>query len=226
MDELTPQELMDNLKNWQPGEDFNTKVLAQLKKGKVPEDLAGEISGSVKACAQSTYDYIQFIHQLATTLELDRENFLPQILHLVDLVKIMHGEGHKFQELFKTYDRRVRDTLEKDTFDTVYFDAIQGIDLRTILKGIIDEVEVLLRSFSLVSADLSEIPCVDLYENSVRFQLFLQYFLHQPSFNREEMWSVLFDVASQMEELRTHLLPPTAEELADLQDKIKKHKTN
>ncbi len=226
MDDLTPQQLMDNLKAWEPGEDFSTKVLSQFKKGKVPDDLSGEMAASLKACAKSTYEYIQFIHHLATTLELDRENFLPQILHMVDLVKIMHGEGHKFQNLFRKYDERVREKLEKDTFDTVYYDAIQSVDLRTMLKSVIDEVEVLLRSFSLVSADLSEIPCVDLYENSVRFQLFLQYFLHQPTFQREEMWSVLFDVAGQMDEMRTHLLPPTAEELADLQDKIKKNKTN
>jgi hypothetical protein len=226
MDELTPQQLMDNLKAWEPGEDFTHKVLGQFKKGKVPDDLSGEMAASLKACAKSTYEYIQFIHRLATTLELDRENFLPQILHMVDLVKIMHGEGHNFQNLFRKYDERVRKSLQKDTFDTVYYDAIQSVDLRTMLKSVIDEVEVLLRSFSLVSADLSEIPCVDLYENSVRFQLFLQYFLHQSSFQREEMWSVLFDVANQMDEMRTHLLPPTAEELADLQDKIKKNKTN
>lgn len=226
MDELTPQQLMENLKAWAPGDDFNQKVFAQFKKGKVPEDMAGDLAASLHACSQITYDYIQFIHKLATTLELDRENFLPQILHLVDLVKVLHGEGQKFQGLFRRYDERVRETLEKDTFDTVYYDAIQGADLRTLLKAVIDEVETLLRSFSLVSADLSEIPCVDIYENCVRFQLFLQYFLHQGTFQQEEMWSVLFDVSNQMDEMQTHLLPPTAEELADLQDKIKKHRTN
>ncbi len=226
MEELTPQQLMDNLKAWEPGDDFTQRVLAQLKKGKVPEEMSGEISVALRACAQTTYDYIQYIHQLASTLELDRENFLPKILQLVDLVKILQEEGRKFQELFKRFDGKVRESLEQDTFDTVYYDVIQGVDLRTLLKGVIDEVEVLLRSFSLVSADLSEIPCVDLYENCVRFQLFLQYFLNQDSFQREEMWSVLFDVSSQMEEMRAHLLPPTAEELADLQDKIRKNKTN
>jgi hypothetical protein len=226
MDELTAQELIENLKSWEPGKDFHQIVLAQLKKGKVPGDMAGDLANGVQACAQITYDYIQFIHKLATILELDRENFLPQILHLVDLVKVIHGEGQKFQGLFKRYDERVRENLEKDTFDTLYYDAIQGVDLRTILKKVIDEVETLLRSFSLVSADLSEIPCVDLYENCVRFQMFIQYFLHQDSFHKEEMWSVLFDISNQMEEMQTHLLPPTAEELADLQDKIKKNRTN
>ena len=95
-----------------------------------------------------------------------------------------------------------------------------------MLKKVIDEVETVLQSFSLVSGDLSGIQCVSLYESSIRFQLFLQYFMTKQNFSQEELWSILFDVYNQVSEMEGLSVEPTAEDLHDLHAKIQKYKTN
>lgn len=120
----------------------------------------------------------------------------------------------------------MRAGLTQDHFDTIYYDAIQNIDIRVLLKKIIEEVEVVLQSFSMVSGDLSGIRCVDLYESSIRFQLFLQYFLNKGKFTPEELWSILFDVFDQMGEMENFSVEPTEEELRELHEKIQKYKSN
>jgi hypothetical protein len=98
--------------------------------------------------------------------------------------------------------------------------------LKVLLKKIIEEVELVIQSFSLVSGDLSGIQCLDLYESSIRFQLFLQYFMAKRKFSREELWSILFDVFNQAQEMESLSIEPTAEELQELHEKIQKYKTN
>jgi hypothetical protein len=198
----------------------------QLRAAHAPEELVAELSLAFRHCSVSTYDYIQYIHELATTKEIDRKNFLPQVAHLVGLVHEVQKGGREYREAFQKYDTMTRAALTQDEFDTVYYDAIQNIELRVLLKKVIEEVELVLQSFSLVSGDLSGVQCIDLYESSIRFQLFLQYFMSKKSFTQEELWSILFDVFNQVGEMEGLSIEPTAEELRDLHEKIQKFKTN
>ncbi len=226
MDELTPEQLLENVKSWRPEGDFEARVDKQLRGAHAPAELVGDLSRAFHRCSETTYDYIQYIHELATTKEIDGKGLLSQVARLVGLVQEVQESGRDFRKAFRKYDGVTRDSLSKDHFDTIYFDAIQNIDLRVLLKKIIEEVEVVLQSFSLVSGELSGVRCVDLYESSIRFQLFLQYFLNKRKFTTEELWSILFDVFNQMEEMENLSTGPTEEELRELHEKIQKYKTN
>jgi hypothetical protein len=188
--------------------------------------MASALSGALEACSGSTYEYLQYINLLATVEQIDRKNFLAEVARLVGLVEAVQGKGRGFLEAFRRYDAVSRPQLTRDHFDTVYFDAIQGVDIRNLLKPVFDEVEVILQSFSLVSQDLSGVQCADLYEHCVRFQLFLQYLLTRGDFPKEELWSLLFDINSQILEMQEVRMEPTEEELKSLQERIKKYKTN
>jgi len=226
MEEITAEQFLESAKAWKPEEDFKTRVDKQLRAAHAPEELVAELSQAFRHCSASTYDYIQYIHELATTKEIDRTNFLPQVAHLVGLVHEVQKGGREYRDAFQKYDAMTRAALTRDEFDTVYYDAIQNIELRVLLKKVIEEVELVLQSFSLVSGDLSGIQCIDLYESSIRFQLFLQYFMSKKSFTQEELWSILFDVFNQVGEMESLSIEPTAEELRDLHEKIQKFKTN
>jgi hypothetical protein len=226
MEPITPDQFLESAKTWKPADNFRQQIDHQLKAVQVPENLIPVFGEAFYQCAQSTYDYIQYIHELSTTKEIDKQNFLPQVAHLVGLVHGLQKAGKLYQEAFRKFDATIRDGLTRDEFDTVYYDAIQNIELRSLLKKIIDEVEVVLQTFSLVSQDLSGIECVDLYETSIRFQLFLQYFMAKHKFSSEELWSILFDVYSQVSELESVTVEPTEEELKDLHQKIQKFRNN
>lgn len=226
MEEITPEQFLQNAKTWKPEEDFKTRVDRQLRAAGAPEELTEDLSRAFQSCSESTYNYIQYIHELATIKEIDRKNFLPQVAQLVALVHTVQESGREYRKAFKKYDAVTRSGLTQDQFDTVYYDAIQNVDLRVLLKKIIEEVELVLQSFSLVSGDLSGVQCIDLYESSIRFQLFLQYFLTKRKFSKEELWSILFDVYNQVGEMESLSIEPTAEELQELHEKIQKYKTN
>src|SRR6202789_4427372 len=224
--QITPDQFLENAKTWKPAEDFRKQIDHQLKTVKLPDALIPAFAEAFHACAQSTYDYIQYIHELSTTKEIDKKNFLPQVAQLIGLVHSLQKAGKLYQEAFKKFDGTIREKLTEDEFDTVYYDAIQNIELRSLLKKIIDEVEVVLQTFSLVSQDLVGIECVNLYETSIRFQLFLQYFMAKHKFSNEELWSILFDVYSQVSELESVSVEPTEAELKDLHQKIQKFRNN
>jgi len=226
MDEISAEQFLESVKAWKPEEDFGNRIGKKLRTAGVSEDLAGGLSQAFRDCSQSTYGYIQYIHELATTKAIDRSNFLPQVARLVGLVREVQESGRDYRKAFEKYDAVTREGLTKDRFDTVYYDAIQNIDLRILLKKVIEEVEVILQSFSLVSGDLSGIQCVELYESGIRFQLFLQYFLNKSKFTPEELWSILFDVFNQVGEMEKISVEPTEEELRELHEKIQKYKTN
>lgn len=226
MEEITPEHFIENAKTWKPGEDFEALAIKQLRKAHAPEDLIPALGRAFDRCSRGTYDYIQYIHGLATTEEIDKNNLIPQVAKLVGLVQVLKDSARDYQKAFKSYDAVTREGLTKDRFDTIYYDAIQNMDLRVLLKKIIDEVEIILQSFSLVSGDLTGIQCTDLYESSIRFQLFLQYFMATEKFSPEELWSILFDVYNQVAEMEGLSLGPTADELTDLHEKIQKFKTN
>lgn len=226
MEEITAEQFLESAKTWKPAEDFEAQVEKQLRHANAPEAMVEPLARAFHDCSRSTYDYIQYIHELATVKEIDRKNFLPQVAHLVSLVQKLQEGGKSYKELFKQFDSTTRAALKKDQFDTIYYDAIQNIELRVLLKKVIDEVETVLQSFSLVSSDLSGIQCISLYETSIRFHLFLQYFMTKPKLTQEELWSILFDVYNQVSEMEGLSVEPTAEELQDLHAKIQKYKTN
>jgi hypothetical protein len=226
MEEITPEQFLESAKTWKPADDFEVVVKKQLKNTNIPAELIEEFAKAFHGCATTTYDYIEYIHELATTKVIDKSNFISQVAELIKRVHALQAAGLAYQAVFKKYDVATRDTLTHDEFDTVYYDAIQNVELRVLLKKVIDEVEVILQSFSLVSQDLTGIECVDLYESSIRFQLFLQYFVSKHKFSNEELWSVLFDVYSQVSELEEVSVEPTADQLTDMQQKIQKYKTN
>jgi len=226
VEEITAEQFLEGSKDWKPAEDFAAQVERTLRSSQAPEGTLPSLAQAFLDCASSTHDYIQYIHELATSKVLDRSNLIPQVAQLVGLVRRVREGGGRYRTAFQEYDSITRAGLTKDHFDTVYYDAIQNIELRVLLKKVIDEVETLLRSFSLVSGDLSGTRCVDLYEGSIRFQLFLQYFLAHGKFDREELWSILFDVFNQAGEMVEFSVEPSPEELQDLHEKIQKYKTN
>ncbi|HVZ81469.1 MAG TPA: hypothetical protein VHE12_11840 [bacterium] len=226
MEEITAEQFLQSTQAWKPEGHFLEKVEKQLKAGHAPAEQVPGLAKAFQECSQATYAYIQFIHELATTKVIDRSNFLPQVAQLVGLVHAVQRAGRQYKTVFQAYDEVTRSALTQDQFDTVYYDAIQNIELRELLKKIIEEVEVVLQSFSLVSGDLSGIQCVDLYEACIRFQLFLQYFMVKKSFSNEELWSILFDVYNQVGEMESLSIEPTADELRDLHEKIQKYKNN
>ncbi len=226
MDPITPDQFLENARSWQPPANFREKMEKHLRAVHLSEALVPEFAQAFQDCAQSTYDYIQNIHDLATTKELDKKNLLPQVAHFVGRVHALQRAAHLYKDVFKKFDAATRDKLTQDEFDTVYYDAIQNVELRSLLKKIIDEVEVILQSFSLVSQDLTGVEGVELYESSIRFQLFLQYFMAKHKFSTEELWSILFDVFNQVSELEAVTVEPTEAELKDLQQKIQKFRNN
>jgi hypothetical protein len=226
MDPITPEQFLENARSWEPPANFREKIEKHLRTVHLQEDLVPGFAQAFQECAQSTYDYIQCIHELATTKELDKKNLLPQVAFFVGRVHDLQRAAYLYQEVFKKFDTATRDLLTQDEFDTVYYDAIQNVELRALLKKIIDEVGVILQSFTLVSQELNGVEGLDLYESSIRFQLFLQYFMAKHKFSTEELWSILFDVYNQVTELAAVSVDPTEDELKDLQQKIQKFRNN
>ena len=226
MEDLTAEQFIEGMKAWKPGEGFGDQVGRQLRLGHTPEELVQGFNHAFRRCAEDSYNYIQYIHELATTEELDGRNLLPHVAQLVKRVEALRESGREYRKAFREYDHAVRPGLTHDHFDTVYYDAIQNVDLRSLLKKIIDEVEALLRSFALSSGELSGVECVELYEGCIRFHLFLRYLLTQPKFSQEEMWSLLFDVFNQLGEMESPSEEATEEDLRDLHEDIQKYKTN
>jgi len=223
---MTPEQFLENPRTWKPSADTGEKVSAKLKRFRVPPEMAIDLGGSFYQCSQSAYDYVQFVNELASFKVIDRKLILPLVAQLGVLVGSLRDSAKLYQNAFRRYDDFARPHLQKDHFDTVYYDTIQGVEIRDLLKQVIDEVDVVLKSLTLVSAELSGVPCVDLYEGSIRLQLFLRYFMMKEEFSDEELWSVLFDIFNQATEMEVEGEELTAEELEKLQERIKKYKTN
>jgi hypothetical protein len=226
MEEMTPEQFLQNLKVWKPEGHLKDDLSERFPAEHVADDLKGELGQALQVCCESTYHYILYINELASTRQLDRQNFIPQIAQLAALVRALQESGARYKAVFERYDAAARPQLTHDHFDTIYFDAIQGIDIRGLLKSIFDELEEVLKAFSLVASDLNGVSCLELFEHSIRFQLFLRYFLAQERFTPEEIWSVLFDVSNQFSEMSKKDEGLSEKELEDLEDKIRKFKKN
>src|SRR5258708_33815171 len=116
--EITPEQFLESAQTWKPGGDFDKKIQHHLKAAGVPEALIAEFSKAFHQCAQNTYDYIQYIHELATTKEIDKKNFIPMVAQLVGLVQGLQDSGKLYQEVFRKYDALTRAALTRDELDT------------------------------------------------------------------------------------------------------------
>lgn len=134
MNEITAEQLMESFKSWKPGGDFLGQVENRLQKGGAQPETASEMAPALLKCARGSYEYIQYINELASTLELDRTNFISHLARLDGLVSEIKEGGKSFQETFRKYDALIRPELTHDHFDTVYYDAIQALDIRVLLK--------------------------------------------------------------------------------------------
>jgi len=226
MDEFTVEQLMQSMQAWKPGEDLPARMRARLEREEIaPESRQALVSGLLE-CAKSTYLYIQYIHDCATVKELNAKNLLPQVAQLAALIADLRAQAKKYEEAFEKYNGAIQPRLKKDSFDTYYYDAILGLDLRETLKSIIGEVEVLLQSMTLVSGELSGLQCVEIYESCIRYQLFLHYLLLTKKLSVEELWSVLFDVYNLLKEVENPAPETTPEDLQDLHARVKNYKAN
>ncbi len=191
---LTPEQFMANIQEWEPGPESRGILEARLKSQGVPEASAAELAAAMDRCGTATFRYMHLIHAYATTRELGKENFLPALAELVGHLQQLREAGVGYAEAFRRFDEQNRPNLKSDTFDTLYFDVIQGLDLKEYLKGVLAEVGPVLKAMSLASAELKGTRLADLFEQCVRYHLYIRYFLMSEKRSPEELWSLLFDL--------------------------------
>ncbi len=117
MDPITPEQFLENARGWEPPANFQDKMIKHLKAVHLPDELIPGFAGSFQECAQSTYQYIQCIHELATTKELDKKNLLPQVAYFVGRVHDLQRAAHLYQDVFKKFNAATQDRLTEDEFD-------------------------------------------------------------------------------------------------------------
>ncbi len=224
--EFTTEQLIESMRGWKPAPDLGERLLSRLSKGGVDLEFQKPLALGLANCARSTYDYLQYIHEFSTTQELDAKTLLPQMAHWGFLIQDLRTQAKAYGEAFEKYNEAVQPRLKRDTFDTYYYDAIVGLDVREVLKSLLGEVEVVLQSMALASEELKGVDGLALYEISVRYQLFLQYLLIQPKFNLEEFWSVLFDLYNLLNETARPDEEASTETLEELHYRLKNFKSN
>ena len=69
MEEITAEQFLESAKTWKPSDDFEVRAVRQLREAKAPEEMIPALGGAFLACAKSTYDYIQYIHELKKPAE-------------------------------------------------------------------------------------------------------------------------------------------------------------
>jgi hypothetical protein len=226
MPEFTTEQLIESMQTWKPAPDLAERLLARLNRKEIDPAFQKALSAALAQCARSTYDYIQYIHDFSTVKELNGKNLATQVAHWAFLIQDLKAQAKAYGEAFQKYNAAVEPRLQKDSFDTHYYDAILGLDVRETLKGILGEVEVVLQSMALTSPELSGVDGLALYEIGVRFQLFLQYLQIQAKFNVEELWSVLFDLYNLLQEVEHPSEEPAPEDLEQLHERVRKYKSN
>ncbi|HET9868929.1 MAG TPA: hypothetical protein VFR02_00315 [bacterium] len=225
-DDFSAEQLAESMAGWKPAPDLAEKLAARLKRGGVGVETQKPLAAGLAQCARSTFDYIQFIHEFSTVKELDAKGLAPQMAHWGFLVGDLRSQAKAYGEAFQRYSEAAQPGMTRDHFDTHYYDAILGLDIRGLLKGLLGEVEVLLQAMALASGELKGLDGLGVYEDCVRFQLFLQYLLLRDKFNQEEMWSVLFDLYNLLEGLGKPSVEPSPEDLQDLQGRVRNFKAN
>lgn len=185
---------MENIRDWAPGPETRTALESRLKAQGVPDPYARELSTALDHCGEASFRYLRLVHGYATTRELHRENFVPALAELVDHLQRLRDAAAEYSAAFKRFDAMDRPNLRSDKFDTTYFDVIQGLDVREFLKSLLDEAAPVLRAMSMTSAEIRGARLTDLFEQCVRYHLYVRYFLVSEKRGPEEVWSLLFDL--------------------------------
>lgn len=192
-----------NVEAWRPAPDLAARLRGRLCGNGVPLEEARAAADALTRCAEASFAYLDFVHDLAFRRQTDRRNFLAHLARLAETVQELRQGGEALEAAFGRLTAALSPGFTRDRFDTAYFDLIQNADFRGFLRDLLQEVDLLLESFSLVSAELSGMRCVEAYEDCLRVQLYLRYLLNLEERGLEEVWSVLFDL--------TRLLSPESE---------------
>jgi hypothetical protein len=194
MQEPTAEQFLQNVEAWKPGPETADKIRRVLANAHTPESHAETLVKGLESTARATYQYLETIHGLTEAASIGRKDFVIQLSGVVQAMEALKAGASDLDAAFRAYHNDVQSSLQQDGFDTLYYDAIQNFDVKDALKGLLKDVDLLLKSFSLVSAQLSGVKCVELYEDCVRFHLYLQYMMLKTPLPLEECWSILFDL--------------------------------
>jgi hypothetical protein len=193
-DSLTPEQFMRNIQEWEPDLKLPGTLSSRMAEFGVSPAMAKEMSEAMESCAVATFRYIRLILDYAVDRELARENFLPALLEITEHMQSLRDAGSLYSEVFLRYSEEEKSLLMSDRFDTTYYDAIQGLDIQEFLKEILDEAGPVLDAMALTSAEFQRARMMDLFEQCVRYQMYLKYFLESEARGHEENWSLLFDL--------------------------------
>lgn len=194
MPEPTVEQFLKDIRDWKPGEATAEGLRRALALGRTPQDQVEPLAQGLLVSAKATYRYLETVHDLTRYAQIDRTNFVIRLAQVVESMDGLKHGGALLRNAFADYNALVQSSLKQDRFDTLYFDDIQNFDVKGSLQHVLKDVELLLRSFSLVSAELSGVKCLELYEDCVRFHLYLQYLTRAGKLPLEECWSILFDL--------------------------------
>lgn len=194
MDASMADAFFQDVESWRPDEATEGKYRDVLRRGKTPEDRVEPLVEGWTQASLASYRYLEAVHDLARVPSLDRKSFVERLARMVGALEGLRLGHAAFRKAFGEYHAETAGQLSRDHFDTLYYDAIQNFDVKSALKDILKDVDLLLKSFSLVSADLAGVRCLELYEDCVRFHLYTHYLLMKTPVAREECWSVLFDL--------------------------------
>ena len=194
MQEPTAEQFLRNVEAWKPGPETAGKIRRVLVNAHTPEPYVEMLAKGLESTARAAYQYLETIHGLTEAASIGRKDFVVRLSGVVRVMDVLKAGASDLDGAFRAYHADIQGSLQKDGFDTLYYDAIQNFDVKDALKGLLKDVDLLLKSFTLVSAQLSGVKCLELYEDCVKYHLYLQYLMLKTPLPLEECWSILFDM--------------------------------
>jgi len=194
MEESMVEQFLKDVQSWKPDVSSPEKFRVALKKGHTPPALIEPLAEGLVFAGLTSFQFLEAVHELAALRGLDSKEFVHRLARTVEAVEGLKKGHAAYRAAFTTYHAEVQGALVKARFDTLYYDAIQNFDVKGALKTVLQDVDLLLRSFTLVSAEMAGVKCLDLYEDCVRFHLYCHYLLLKTPLSMEECWSILFDL--------------------------------
>jgi hypothetical protein len=169
MEEPGAEQYLRDIQGWKPVAETGPRIREALSRGRTPVDHIEPLVQGLLASARAAFRYMETVHGLTSYGEIDRKNFVIRLAQVVESMDGLKHGGSMLRDAFQVYADGARSGVKTDHIDTGYFDAIQNFDVKGSLKDVLKDVELLLRSFSLVAAEKDPVPL-------------------------EECWSVLFDL--------------------------------
>jgi hypothetical protein len=194
MEEPMVEQFLKDVQSWKPDASSPDKFRVALKRGKVPAQNVEPLAEGLVLAGLTSFHYLEAVHDLAALRGLDPKVFVQRLAHTVETVEALKKGHAVYRAAFSAYHAEVQASLVNARFDTLYYDAIQNFDVKGALKTVLQDVDLLLRSFSLVSAEMAGVKCLELYEDCVRYHLYCHYLLLKTPLSSEECWSILFDL--------------------------------